>query len=508
MQAAKRRRVAAPERSQPRGLDMFTRVSKSQVAGKDSLIKISNVELGADSIPGQEDGSNKKRKLVSAKEISEMDLDSPARVKSASSSRIISQKDRPIRPLPATRRSYDPSKIPQTPVKPITSNTSTPTSTPTKGARTLLDKLFLSRTQSSPLASDASELDIDTICDTTIEEPVSNELPEELFDLINLHSAFLTALSLHYAHNGTHTPADLRLLLPNVARAWGKRSVALEDIRRALGVLNSTDAKDDSKAPPKHTSILSLSDYGHGKICIEIRGGVGRSVKMAKPLDEQAMNESYTFGLKRLWRKRSNKAGNVKDFINDLPLESITTCASLVKMSPLLAKGQRRLEDLKSGIVLKTKPVNTEGKEIVSIDQQPRHALKRSSTLLERLRAKQLHQSTLPPPPSKAELGRKSALCRLEDVVSVVALLSTSGSAGQQRVSFTVPTLLLKLTDSFKTPISKDEGDVCLKLLASEIAPDWIKLVKIGKMDAIVVDRDARPKDGELKERIKGAILK
>jgi hypothetical protein len=36
------------------------------------------------------------------------------------------------------------------------------------------------------------------------------QLPAELVNLLALHSSFLTALSLHYAHNGVSSPADLR----------------------------------------------------------------------------------------------------------------------------------------------------------------------------------------------------------------------------------------------------------------------------------------------------------
>jgi hypothetical protein len=503
MSVAKRRRVSGPTTTKPRGLDAFTRVSKTTTPGKEILEKTAHVENSVVSQVAGEDILGRKRRLVT---VDEIEVEAKEEVPVELSPTV--QKSRPIKPLPTARR-FDPSKIPQTPQKPIpSSQASTPAETPTKAAANLLDRLFLSSASKaqaldSPVASEVgSVIDIDTTYTPIEQDIIKSALPQELLDLVNLHSAFLTALSLHYAHNGTHTPADLRLLCPDVARAWGKRKVLLGDIRRALGVLNYSFAKDEY-TPPKQVSILSLSDYGYGKICIEIRGGAGKLGRMARPLDEERMNDRYFGALRRLWEKRADTGIAVEDFIEDLPMEPITTCASLVKMSPLLAKGQRRLEDLKAGIILKTKSIEPVEKEVVPISEQSKGAQKRGSGLLERLRAKQLHQSTLPAAPTKAELAKKYALGRLMEVASVVALLSTSGSAGQQRVSYTVPTILGKLKDSFKTPISKDEAENCLRLLATDIAPEWVKLVKIGKMDAMVVDRDGRPHDQVLEERIK-----
>ena len=85
-------------------------------------------------------------------------------------------------------------------------------------------------------------------------------------------------------------------------------------------------------------------------------------------------------------------------------------------------------------------------------------------------------------------------------------MLSTSSSIGQQRVSFTMPTVLGKLRDSFKTPMSKEEGDVCVRLLAAEIAPEWVRIVKMGKMEAMVVNRDGRPSELDIKERVGRAV--
>jgi hypothetical protein len=475
--AIKRRKLStiqyAPNK--PRGLDVFTKVSKASSTDKIVLEKNSYVDTIA--ITSVYSTTGQKRKLVHAEEgISE---EGPASI------------CREIRPLPS-RRSQE-TRLPQTPQNPITTGSS-PSSidTPTKGARSLLDRFCITTKTPTRSALSFNSFSSNLVASTpspTQQPSTSQDLPTELLDLINLHAAFLTALSLHYAHNGTHSPADLRMLCPDVSRAWGKRRVVVDDIRRTIGVLN-VSIPDGSK--DHRISRLSLSDYGHGKICIEIRTSAGKVGRVPRPVNENLLNEIFVRGLKASWEKAETEI-NGKDFIESLPMEPITTCPSLLKMSPLLAKGQRRLEEMKAGIMVKKEAKVEE--TITTNGVKP--------TLLERLRAKQLQQSTLPPPPSKAELAHKQALQRIEEVVSVLTILSTSSSVGQQRISFTLPTVLGKLRDSFKTPMSKEEGTTCVRLLAAEIAPEWVKIVKMGKVEALVVNRDERPGESDIKERVR-----
>jgi len=245
---------------------------------------------------------------------------------------------------------------------------------------------------------------------------------------------------------------------------------------------------------------LSLSDYGYGKICVEIDSAAGKHGRIARPVDENRLNEIFVRELGMQWAKEvqylEDTDATIQQFLENLPLEPITTCLSLVKMSPLMAKGQRRLEQLKAGIIVK--------KEVAKTDL-PQTLDGNKPTLLDRLRAKQIHQSTLAPPPSKADVDRKAALQRIVEVAGVLSILSTSSSIGQQRISFTLPTVLGKLRDSFKTPMSKEEGATCLRLLASEIAPEWVRIVKMGKLEALVVIRDEKPGEEDIRERVRRA---
>lgn len=488
--AIKRRKVTATSKNasspntRSRGIEAFARVSKAsstQTAGTEKK-DYDTIAITPYST------TEKKRKLDSS------DEESTAEQASTPLSAIIKHRD--IKPLPP-RRSQSSQLFPQTPHRPLLKAGSS-TDTPTNGARTLFEHLLVSSKPpagSSSLSSDSPPSPPPAKLDPPKPTPASaHDLPTELLDLINLHAAFLTALSLYYAHNGAHSPADLRILCTDVARVWGKRQVTLEDIRRSLGVTNSGIPEDTND---RRISRLGLSDYGHGKICIEIKSVSGKAGRLARPVNEVLLNEIFVRELKTSWDERRASGMEAMEFIGTLPLEPITTCSSLVKMSPLLAKGQRRLDYLRSGITVKKEAAKEKLPVETSNGTKP--------TLLERLRAKQLHQSTLPAAPSKAEIARKAALQRIEEVVAVLSILSTSTSIGQQRISFTLPTVLGRLCDSFKTPISKEEGATCVRLLASEIAPEWVRIVKMGKVEALVVNRDARPTELDIKERVKRA---
>ncbi|KAK2624914.1 hypothetical protein QTJ16_005283 [Diplocarpon rosae] len=465
--AIKRRKlssVASPS-TQSRGLTAFTSVSKITPTSK-TILEKNNFDV----ISEHEYDyctNTKKRKLIEEENLQPV------------------TKTRSVKSLRTTRN-------PRTPQKPIPRQAS-PVSidTPTKGARSLLDRFCItSKTPTkSPFSFNSSSSEL--IASTPLYDYLapSADLPAELLDLINLHVAFLTALSIHYAHNGTHSPADLRNLCPDVARAWGKRKVTFEDIRRIIGILNSNIPETSTD---HRLSRLSLSDYGHGKICIEIKT-LGMSGRIARPINEDLLNEAFERGLSIAWKESANELA-AQDFIEKLPMEPIAKCSSLAKISPLLTKGQRRLEDLRAGIKIKDSVK-------VKVDDTAGSKL----TLLERLRAKQIHKVALPVPPSKAESARRAALGRIDEVVAVLVILSTSTSIGQSRISFTLPTVIGKLRDSFKTPISKEEADTCVRLLAAEIAPEWLKLVRMGKVEALVVNRDERPTELGIMRRVRRA---
>lgn len=421
--------------------------------------------------------------------------------------------------------------------------------TPIKPGRTCLESLPLEPSSPSDLnlisssSLEASETPHPSLLPTKSPSPRPRHtpddplrMPDELQDLIDLYSAFLTALSLHYAHNGSHTPADLRVLRPSIERSWRRQRVSTNDVRRILGIEQGISAGGDQGERPAHPNALSLSDYGSGKICIEMNADSQPQGFRRRPLDEEALNSRFAKILMRQWdtyRDHCKASPTAGAFTLQLPLASITLCTSMVKISPLLAKGQRRLEDLKSGAIRAQQNSSRLITSCSSADgsRTSKPATTRNDSLLSRIRAKQLHQSTLAPPPDQASILRKSALQRLQEIIPVLEILAASASrssapdppdfppgqppssAANQApplqagtCSYTMATLVQHLQMSLRNPIAKDDAIRCVRLLAAEVAPAWIGVRELGKVVGVTVRKGRQLGREEVARRIEELV--
>jgi hypothetical protein len=353
------------------------------------------------------------------------------------------------------------------------------------------------------------------------------QLPAELASLLALHSSFLTALSLHYAHNGTSTPADLRDLTASATKVWRQRQVSYDDIRLLIGVLDH--------GPSGQHNPYFLSDYGRGKICIEIKENSPLLDGMTN-VNEQGLQDLFKDGLDSLWsewrasqqlmarpiatpkrtRGRPKKAdaqqtrmetflddAAMSKFVAQLPLAEVTTCASLTALAPLQEKGRKRLREFKESVQQgraqkKTRP--SVGKENEpQIGQQPMQpkitefAAVRKTNLLDRILAKQEAAKCGPAAPTPAELQRMAALQRTPEVLRVLSLLCASKPG--MRVSFSTTTLLQSLRGSIRSPISQEEAMKCIEVLATDVAPGYVSVVTMGAISSVVVNQAMRPTD-------------
>ncbi|KAK7908499.1 hypothetical protein PG985_015802 [Apiospora marii] len=357
------------------------------------------------------------------------------------------------------------------------------------------DKLFKRlRLASSPLRA-SSPLTADTSATESDFEPSSERgLPSEILSLINLHSCFLKTLTLHYAHNGTNVPVDLRSLCPNIARAWGKKAVTENDIRICVGVENMT------------ASLLTLSNYGRGKVCLE----ADSSKLPGGHLNEKQLNQDYHDKIEQLWYRFSAKGDtDTVRFTNSLPKAPVTICDSVAKAAPVLAKGQKRLEELKQGLALKKQEKATKPLAAAAAANALANPDGSKMSLLDRIRHKQLAKAALPADLSPAELERRAALHRVAEVTSLLGMLSrSSAGASQGRISFTMPAVLEKLKDSFRMGISREEGAVCIRILASEVAPEWIRVVTIGERENVVIEASRQLSKVEAERRVQAIVAK
>lgn len=471
--------------SKQQGIQAFGKVSKSQSgrppAGKSSAKPITNPQSTVTSpfIPEQS-SADRKRKAQNDEENFELQEGRQKRIKSSTQ----------VNSVPSVQVLH-----PRTPRKKALFKSIT-IETPTKGARSYLESLNLSSSPNSEQNSTRSASRAETPASSPppeFDSGSSSELAEELQNLIDLHSSFLTALSLHYAHHGSLTPADFRVLRPNIERSWRKRRVSIQDIQRILALEEHTSSG---------VATLSLSDYGHSKICIEI-DTPSRSISQHKrPLNEELLNNVFVDNLLDKWKayKTSHKPpAAAVDFINSLPLAPIAPCTSAATLAPLVAKGQRRLEDLKAGAIkaqaraAQDKSPNKENiapQAIVNSATKQEQTSTRKTNLLDRIKAKQEARflsaaDSIPLTPE--QVSRQRALRRLEEIIPVLDLLGSTGNTAIK--SFTMPTVVQHLQMSLRNPIEKEEAVRAVRLLAEEVAPGWVGVREIGKLVGVTVRR-------------------
>lgn len=497
--------AAAPPATAP--INSFTRVSKQPIAATEkALAEVTPITPSA-----------RKRKAARSPEPEEVTTATP----SSSQRKILTKVSKKARLLqqfsePPVTQAEEPS-TPRAKSTKKRALSPTPDESPrTKEAGNLFKRLRLDATpiaarKSSPLAtaatttsastpaasiyndhSSASSVRGDDAASSTRTTPEPEPLPQELLDIVSLYAAFLKTIVVHYAHNGTNTPVDLRQLSQPVSIAWGKRRISLADVRRCVAIMDTSDNSNE-------TSPFFLADYGFKKVCIELRAAYH-----ATCLDEPRLVAVFERNLRRIWEGVKDAAkDDIPGFVLGLPKATVQACESAVRASTLYAKGQRAMEELKQGIAAK-KDAQEAAKAAAAARSTTAAGPKLS--LLERLRLKEEQLANLAATgPSAAELVRQAALQRAGDIAAVVAMLAKSASSAGMggRVSFTMTNLLQKLKDSLRLPISKDEGTACVRLLASEIAPEWLRIVTIGGLENVVVTVGRAPNQGLVAARVK-----
>ncbi|KAK5987451.1 hypothetical protein PT974_11578 [Cladobotryum mycophilum] len=314
-------------------------------------------------------------------------------------------------------------------------------------------------------------------------------------DLIRLHKAFLKTTLLHIAHNGRNTPIDIAAISPNISRNWGKRQVTVDDIRRCVAI--ETSVQDPSIISP-----FIVSDYGRGKVCVELRPDM---IRDNTTIYEDNICKQFEDNIRHICTERArDEMCDIDLPLEDLSLDDLPQAAVLkrevgIQANPLLAKGHRALSELKNDIVEKQQ--EKEAKQQAATNNAAVNTNGTKMSLLDRIRLKQLTKAN-EPPPSGPELERRAALNRVADVAATISMLSLSNPSSLSRQAFTMTLISDKLKDSLRVPISREEGMSCIRLIAKEVAPEWLKVVSVGGRENVVVQRNGQPVDRILHERV------
>ncbi|KAF3893011.1 DNA mismatch repair protein msh-2 [Trichophyton interdigitale] len=325
-----------------------------------------------------------------------------------------------------------------------------------------------------------------------------SERPSEFLDLVDLNSAFLSALSLHFAHNGAMAPANIRDLLSSTERIWNKRKVALQDIQRVLHVQGLCR----SSSQPQNGFILT--SYGTNTFVERKVGALSSKSRSTSPLNDKALKAEFLANLESYRDDKGDNDGKPsQDLFQTIPLAPIHPSRGSAKA----ARGQKTIEELFGS--LKSKPMLTRE----PCTKQPAPLKESTSTnsrrngLLERMKMKALRQSKLPPPPSKDVVLKQTALGRISEVINVLLLLSpltckiddaTSNSTALRK-SYTMDLIIQRIEDSMRTPASKEEIETCIEILSqSKVAKDWVTIVKTSQVKSVVLRSDRRPSPAEI----------
>jgi hypothetical protein len=375
-----------------------------------------------------------------------------------------------------------------------------PSQTPTRNAQQLFDQLNIRATSPTAQRSSKRARALETPPTTPeADKPQPNAiLPTELRDLLSLYSSFLTAISLQSAHTGGSIAAvNLKSLLPLVTANWRKRSVTVNDVRKML-------ALTEKKAGPSFV----LEDRARAGIFLARAEQSGAETTNTY-IDEAKLNAAFETALRTAWTDYSISTPEnlltARAFIRQLSQIDLLQHGSTQNASSLLpSRGQQRLADLKAGQAAskaEEEVASPQTTTTTSLARSTAGVTNRSTSLLDRILAKQAASANLPSGPTRAELERKSALHRIEDVARVLEMLA----AGQPRASFSLSALVQTMQQSLRTPITGEEVDRCLGIMAREIMPSFVRVVRSGGVSGVVVTRAGKIGFADLKERLAGA---
>ncbi|KAF4550524.1 Hypothetical protein D9617_17g047920 [Elsinoe fawcettii] len=354
----------------------------------------------------------------------------------------------------------------------------TPEETPTRGTSKLFDRLNLVNIEAVTSTSKSLQA-----YQSPPETPhghalkgAGNALPAELEEIMQQFSAFLNAHTLFITHHGAGSPCYLPELTSRVTQTWRKRAVTVNDIRRLLGVLGDA-------------SPYLLIDNGENMICLELKEG-----RPSVALQNKQLNEEFSRRLQRRWLRWNATTEtaeiSVSTFLPSLPLVPIAR-SEVARDPNTQSKGALRLAQLKdrpaetsAAAARKAEPVTEQSKTSAGVSS-------RGAGLLDRILAKQAALATGPSGPTKEQLDRLAALDRVEDVTRVLDFLA----GGRPRASFSMQTAVQHLQGSLRSPISREEAEKVIEVMAQEVCPRFVQTVKTGGLYGVVVTKMGRPLD-------------
>jgi hypothetical protein len=348
-----------------------------------------------------------------------------------------------------------------------------------------------------------------------------------LRSILALHENFLKALSIHFAHNGLSTPAELGSLLKTVTCLWKKDAVRKKDIQRLLALYEISAQQDQSAVfqPGCNVShqegpfqLTSSGAAGSMRVCVEYVGARDNNAKstMRSPFSEKDLQYLFELDLLCLYRASRKKSHTHLAFLSgslaDFPLLSCTIgTQSVTRQEKSSARRMEVLSISNASQQRQQMKLNTQADPFIETTDKTgvevALAVKsRTQSLFDRIAAKQAVNASSSAP-TAASILRQHAIGRITDIVEILRMKQQQRSVGRnhllsntnttsptklgQRVSFSMQQLQVEIRDSASVPIGDEEIRLCLKMLAEEGSTrNWLRILESGvgqRMSAFVV---------------------
>lgn len=370
-----------------------------------------------------------------------------------------------------------------------------PEATPSKSVHNLFDKLNIGAPALKLQATTSPQDDVYNTPPLTPKpslnfpdiQPANTELPSSVSDLTDLFKSFLSALSLYYAHHGTNATLPLSTLTTLVTKTWKKRQVTVPDIILLLGILG--DRQPVFQLVSNGSDVVNLEHAAHD---------IGKTGH----LNQHALLARFDYNLRKHWESFLSRTlgtvPSVSAFLTQLPRAAVVVSA-FAAQTAAPSKGQARLDMLKSTATLaRAEHADAQKAALPATSKTTAAVSSRGASLLDRIIAKQTLASSRATGPTPAELDRRAALDRVEDVLPVLDMLC----AGRQRASFADGELVRHLQQSLRNPISREEVVRVVEVLAGEICPGYVKVVSLGEVRGVVVTRAGKVSGAEVRRRV------
>ena len=364
------------------------------------------------------------------------------------------------------------------------------------------------------------------------------DLPASLRDILSIHQHLLHALSIHFAHNGPSTPAEVTTLCKTITVLWKKRRATKEDLQRIIAIselaadhqvaMSSENTINHSKSLFKLTTASSHTwlDYVGAASKKTYRGGLNRN-----PFNEKCLQALFKADVMSLYlTAKADGASHLKFLDGPLSKFPLLRCDVGAQTEQRMAKASAARDEIMdvakaSQIRQNAKPTIKQelGTENATPEQADQKLKSRTLSLFERVKAKQLANAANGAPTPETIL-RQHAIGRINEIVEILRMKqqqkqsagsdpATDGPSSKvkvTKVAFGFAQIVQEIKNSVSIPIQDDEAKLCLDLLSKDVDGTWCTMFKLGSVKSLVLQGGAKSgveiqKELELKEKARKA---